>query len=572
MQKVSLLRHGEHKEMENGKWKMQNQDSAFSIFHFRRFTFFIVFLFISALIFSSCKTQKTDLRTLAPNDALVYLETEDLGKTLGALTENKAWENLARQKPDFSRLENVPVAVAVTGFETSEKQVTDESSVLDFKPRFVAIADTHQWNWTTVSVAENQIGQFAKNAYGDDVKLEKSEKADAEFFVWTSRDGRKLFAAVSGSVIYAGNDEGVLDKCLAVKKGAAENLSKNESLARAREESSNDENRIAFGYVSPEGVAQIADLAGVSLAIKTSEENLPRSFVAKILPDILRKTTREIVWTARKSEQGIEDKISVKTDAETSSVLTETLAPSPNPSPANESQAAEFLPLQFESVTRYNLQNPQIAWRSALFVAAKQTDAGSAKMLLQFSSLFFEPYGVADGEMFLSAIDTPILTAQLDESGENRVVVAPVKNIEQLKKSLAREINFKSAPEKVGAADIWQATDEDLAAAFVEGKLILGEKQSVLDCLRAKESEQNFAKTVQFQRAAQSSAAAASVTKDAETAQKVVAVFGVEKETNKKYASFYTTETRFTGDGIERRTVSDFGLIGTIVEKFGGEN
>ena len=29
------------------------------------------------------------------------------------------------------------------------------------------------------------------------------------------------------------------------------------------------------------------------------------------------------------------------------------------------------------------------------------------------------------------------------------------------------------------------------------------------------------------------------------------------------------TETRFSENNIERRTVSDFGLIGTIIEQFG---
>ena len=95
-----------------------------------------------------------------------------------------------------------------------------------------------------------------------------------------------------------GNDETLLDKCLAVKRGDAENLLKNENLARARERVAG-ENSFAFGYVSPEGVAQIANLAGVSAAVETSEEDLSRSFIAKILPPFCRKRSEKFLDGAK---------------------------------------------------------------------------------------------------------------------------------------------------------------------------------------------------------------------------------------------------------------------------------
>lgn len=530
------------------------------------FRLYISLCFFGILAFNpACRKIPTEMRSLAPADAVIYLETKDLGATLEALTENKAWETLAKEKADFSQFRGIPAAIVVTGFEASEKQVTGESSVLNFKPHFAAIADTHQWQSTAAAIAENQIGKFVRENYGGDAKLEKSEKGDAKFFAWTNAEGRKFFALVTGSLIYAGNDENLLDKCLMVKRGAAESLLKNENTTRAYDEAANAENRIAFGYVSPDGVAQIADLIGVSTAIETSEEDLPRSLIAKILPEIVRNTTREIVWTAQKNDAGIEDNIFIKTDAETSSVLKETFLPKAE----NQIPAAEYLPVQFDSITRYNLQNPQIAWRSVLLIASKKTDAVSAKILTQFSGAFFENYGIADNETFLSAVNSPIITARFDEDDEKPTVIAQVKDAEKLKKSITKEINFKAAPEKIGAANLWKSADGDFAAAFVENTLILGERQRVLDCLWAKKSGQNFAKTVQFQRSAQSSAVAVSVTKDADTARKIVEILGDAKEENKQYAGFYTTETRFANGGIERRMVSDFGLLGTILEKLG---
>jgi hypothetical protein len=224
------------------------------------------------------------------------------------------------------------------------------------------------------------------------------------------------------------------------------------------------------------------------------------------------------------------------------------------------------LPPGVYSATRYNLQNPQIAWRSVLLTAAKQTDAMSANVILQFSGALFEPYGIAEAETFLSAVGAEIVTAKFDEDGEKTIVLADVKDSEKAKKSIAAEINFKSPPEKQGDADVWKSADKQLAAAFVENKLILGETESVLNCLRARESGQSFRKTEAFQRISNNPAIAATVTKETETARRIVEILGSPKEENKSFSSFYTTETRFEAGAFERKTVSDFGLLGTLLE------
>jgi hypothetical protein len=168
--------------------------------------------------------------------------------------------------------------------------------------------------------------------------------------------------------------------------------------------------------------------------------------------------------------------------------------------------------------------------------------------------------------MFLSAVGAEIVTAKFDEEGEKSVVVVDIKDAEKLKKSLSAEINFKSQPEKQGNADVWKSEDKLLAAAFIENKLILGETESVLSCLKARESGQNFKQNEAFRKISNSSAIALSLTKDAETAGKIVGALGNPKDENKTLTSFYTTETRFDAGGFERKTVSDFGLIGTILE------
>ena len=282
------------------------------------------------------------------------------------------------------------------------------------------------------------------------------------------------------------------------------------------------------------------------------------------MPVLVQKTAKEVVWTAQKTEKGIEDKIQIKTDSEISGVWKETLIGANNPKFA----AAHFIPNEFNSLTRYNLQNPQIAWRSLLLTSSKQLDAISGKLLGEASASFLEPYGVADAETFLSAIGNEIVVIRFDDEGDETVVIAEIKDIEKLKKSVSTEINFKSQPEKQGTAEIWKSEDKLFTAVFVENILILGETESILKCLQAKEKGQNFIQSEYFQRFTNNNSATISVGKDTETAKKIVEVLGNRKDENQTSSSFYQTETRFDGNGIERKTVSDFGLIGMIIEQF----
>jgi hypothetical protein len=503
----------------------------------------------------SCSSPPTDLRAYVPAETLVYLETGDLARTINALTENKAFETLAKNKPDFSALENMQLAVAVTGFETSEQQVTGENAVLNFKPRFVAVTETHAWNWQTVSFTENKIGEFVNETYGGEVSLEMFDKNGGKSFVWTATDGRKVYAFVEKSRIFFGNDETAIEKCLSAARGEIN------SLAKSGKNLSSAKDTLAVGYVSAEGIAQIANIAGVSTAIEASDEDAGRSFIARVLPQLVRSSITEIVWTATKTTNGIEDKYSIATAPEVSSVLRETLV-SANAAP----DSIQFLPPEMTSATRYDLRNPLIAWRSLLLVAAQQTDVVAGKVLAEFSGATLDVYGVTDAEAFLGAIDSPILTAQFDAENEKAAAIVVVKDAGMLKKSIA-EINFKAPPEKRGDADVWKSSDGETAAVFVGNKLILGETESVNKCLEAGQTGQDFTKHALYKTFSESKSVAVSIGKTDDSAEKIVGVLTETKAENQRFATNFLTETNFNANGFERRTVSPFGLIGTILEQ-----
>jgi hypothetical protein len=522
--------------------------------------FLFLCLCISAVIFSSCSSKPVDLKALAPADALVYLETNDLGKTVEPMTTNKPFAQLAARKPDLSVLKGIQLAVAVTGFEISEEKLTEEDHALSFRPRFVAIAETHAWNYQALAFTESKLGEFINQVYGGEVELETSDKNGGRYFTWTAHDGRKAFALVQNSLILFGNDESAIEKCLAVKRGEAD------SFAKAGKIWQPAENTLVSGYVSPDGVAQIATLAGTAIGSRSSESEDAQRFVSGVLPPLLQKTVKEVTWTASKTDRGIEDRLTFMAEKDVSSVWKETLVRSGQPG----ADLAKLLPPVPMSVTRYDLKDPQVAWRSVLLLAAKQAGEAYGPLLLAFGGSLFDPYGIADGEMFLSAIGPEILTARFDAEGDRSVVVVTVRDVEKVKKSIAGEINFGKAPEKQGSADVWKSEDGDLAAAFVGNKLLLGDAESVAQCL-ARGDASNFTANEVYAGFSASDAVAVTFGRDTESAAKIVDVLSDRKSENEKAEQQYLTETRFNEKGIERRTVSDFGLIGDIVEHLDGE-
>ncbi len=490
------------------------------------------------------------MRSLAPADSLVYLETNDLAGALQPLIDSKPFSEAAKDKPDFSALKGVQLAVTVTGFETSEEQVSEEQSIGRVQPRFVAIADTHAWNFQAVGFAEKKLGSFVEKIYDSQPTLDKTDKNGGKYFTWTAADGRKAYALVIDSLIYFGNDESAIEKCLSVKRGEADSIIKSGKVAPA------DQQTLASGYVSTDGIAQIANIIGLKFASEASEDSEVQSAIAGILPQLLRNSITEISWTAAKTEQGIEDKYQITTSPLVAQVLSESIVSSETGSPTVEI----FAPANAASVTRYDLKDLRIAWRSLLLTAQRQTDALAGKIISEFSNIFFEPYGIANPELFLESATSKIVTVRLDDEGEKLVVIAGIDDYANMKKSISDEVDFSAPPLKMNGEEMWQSKDGTLAFARQMGFVLIGDPLNIKTCIDA--SENHFENFSSF---AKGRSPVITFANESITTAAVMDVLSQRKSDNAKFVTRYSTETRFTKTGIERRTVSDFGLIGSII-------
>lgn len=544
--------------------KTGKNDEAKRFSSLKKISFFIAC--VSAFCFMSCrKNTVTDLRALAPAESLIYMETKDLGGMMKSLTEREIFKKNSKTIPNFSALENMQAAVVITGFQTSAKDLSDESASLNFKPQFALIADTHAWEGANLSLAENQIGAFAKDVYGDDVRAEKTENQGAKIFTWTSKDDRQLFAAVVSNLVYVSNSESVLEKCLAAKRGESENMLGNEDLARARE--ADGQEKLAYGFITEDGVGQLGNVFGTMTAAEAAGENTARNFIAENLPKLIRGSAKSISWTTVKTDKGIEDKYYINPEKEVYSVLKETVAPAEE----KDFRGSDFVPTAFVSVTNYSLKNPELARQSAVSVLGKKLEGTNAEVLKIFAGGLLDSFGIENIETFLAASGKNFMTARFDSEGEKEVLIAEVKDAGKIKTAFGKEFDFKSAPEKTEKAAVWKSADGEFAAAFAENYLIAGDPESVLNCVKANETKENLTKLPQFLQIKANNAVAVTVTKDSTSAPKLIDILGEENGKN-EHESFYVTETKLTPNGIERRTVSDFGMIGEIVEKFDENN
>ena len=492
------------------------------------------------LIFlSSCSTKPTDMRTLVPAETLVYLETNDLAAALQPIVDAKPFMEVAKSKPDFSALKGVQLAVAVTGFETSEEKLTDEHSVGRVQPRFVAVADTHAWNSNAVAFAEKKLGSFVANIYDSEPTVEKTDKNGGKYFTWTATDGRKAFALVIDSLIYFGNDESAIEKCLAVKRGETDSILTTGKIPVP------DPTTLAQGYVSTDGIAQIAALVGLKFASEAADESEVQSAIAGILPQLIRNSITEISWTSTKTEKGIEDRYTVGMPHEVASVFNETMTASD----VFDEEILAYTPADPEAITLYNLRNPQVAWRSLVLTANKGNSPLSGRIINLLAIGMFSQFGIDDPELFFGATGSSIAVVRYKEDDE-AAVVSRTTDAAKTSRSLSPD-----------ARKTFQSTD----AVFVGG-----DEKTVRECRVVKESGKNLKYSGRRPKDL-SMSPALTLGNDFETAPLLADFFSVGNADAARPHSSYITETRFTKTGIDRRTTSDFGLIGSIIAQLGGD-
>lgn len=544
--------------------------------------------------------RKVEMAAYIPADSVAYFEANDLPALLKGMSETNAWQTLASPAGIRSDLGTIGWLSKIsfwTGIGTAESVVfsraqiavavtgiggTENSEAVQIRPRYAVVIESHSSESRISSVIENRIGNFAQRAYTNP-KIERKELNGAKWTIWNAPSGdRKIIAAITGSVAIIGNDDEAVLKCLAVRRGEAPNIENNAELQAMRLRLSNKDTA-AFGFITSKGAATLFQTLGIIYAAQSTNDPRALSIAASMLPQLSAKLAGTIGWNAKFSNGGVEDTYLISTWNEVSSKLITSLQPAPNLT----LKAAELLPADTYSLTRYNLNNPPEAWHGFGNALALPLDVVSANAVPLVLNAALRSYGIEDAENFFQAVGPDLYTIRIDESGNRTVVLVQVKDGNALKSIVYQKLGTQTpVTEKINENTILISTDPKRgAAAFVNGYLFLGDTENVRRCVQAYAKQESFDKSIRFQKSNplvvnSSSATVTTLWDDSSytrTFITLLSTFRFAREKNPNAAEFENaikqlpysvTETRIVEGGIERKTNSSFGMFGNLAVQY----
>ncbi len=499
---------------------------------------FILFTVLAAGLFIFYEDNGTELRSSVPADTLAFVAVKDLGKVYRA----GASPGPSDPSVDFSFLDGVEVAVAVTGLQATEEELTGATSILSLRPTFAAVAETNAWSWQVDGLIDGPLNRFFESVYGKGTKKTLEEGKYGDLIVWSAPDGRASFAAVEGTLVFLGNDKPSLERCLAAHRGESKSLVEDAGLA---DPYGQNPDAIAIGYFPRRAIEAFAEAAGVSAAVRGSDDGASRLFISRLVPQLFQNIVESAVWVSQLDEGEFTDEIQIKTNDRVSRIFSETM----KESESRLGESVRFLPVGTTSVTRYNLKNPRLGFRSLILVAADNTDALSGRLVSVYSDAILETYGIARPEQFLASVEPLIVSFEVGDS-ERSAAVVRLKDRDAALAALLPEFKSATAGTIEGGAELWDA--QGMTVAITGSSMIIGEKTAVEAALAQRGSAPQITKSDQFQSFRDSRATAVSVTID---------VDGADGARPSNESSFYLTETNFEANGIIRRYRSRTGLI-----------
>ena len=563
---------------------------------------FLVILLILAIWIWWNRPQRVNMAAYVPADSLIYLEANNLPEIATSIVSTDAWKALAPAAglrlnlgnlswlshlaswtgigaAESVLLSRAQVAITVLGMDAA-----DAGDTLRIKPRYALVVETHMGEGRARSAVENRVGEFARRAYGTP-SVEQKEVGGATYMTWVAPEGnRRIVAAVMGSVAFIGNDDAAVEACLAVRRNERPSLEGNPQVEEMRRRV-RGQDALAFGYVQPEGMARLLEIAATAYAGQLSSDPRAQSAAASILPPIAKKILGGGGWSAHFSDGVIKDRYFLGLQNGVAERLLDTLAAQENP-PIG---AFGLLPREVYSVSRYNYRDPVRAWRGVNSAIVSQADTLGSILITRLLDGTLKPYGIEQPDSFLGAIGSEIVTARLDDSGASTVTIVQVRDETTLRNFVARRLGVRPQRETIGDAVLQISNNEAHdASSFVDGYLIIGRDQNVRQCLEARTSKETLALSDVFVRttrhAPTTSANVVTLTDDHAPARvfmtRMAAQKGIsegpmrdnELEVALGRLRFAMSETQFVKGGFERRSRSSFGQFGALASQFAPAN
>lgn len=579
-----------------------------------------------------------DMSEYAPADAIVYIEANDLPAVAAALFSTEAWTRTARENnsritprrvewlstivrytgigtADAVVMARAQIAVAVLDIHAAAEAASEQELAVNIKPRFAAVIETNMSERRARLGLEKILSRIAAQTFSPP-QLARESANDVQITIWSglSGDNRNIFLAVKDSFAVVANDRAALDACLAVYRGERPAIASDTEMRALREQtrasrqqndrdtvSLNQDNQpLAFGYVSSSGANRLFQILAPLYAVQLSVNPKIQSAAAALLPQLATRFLGGAAWTMRARDNAIEDNYFFKLPPDFAARLRGALQIGDTGNIEIKSEAANLLPADINQTTRYLLPQPDATWRELNLIISSQLDSLTAPLAVALLERSLAPYGIERPREFLPALENEIWTARLDEAGERTILVARIKDRVRLERELRRTFGANARTEQTNFAtlilpaarrsgssgELANASESPAAAAIKNDYLLLGNEQDVRACLIAVSQNRSLASQpkivpeeinhdkINNDKIKDDNFAIATLTDERETSRAVLrSLLAIENsgairrvpENAIAARPFALTRSRVVADGIERRTLSNFGQLGNLI-------
>lgn len=533
-----------------------------------------------------------------PADSLIYIEANSIPILVNALTQTKAWKEmapLAGFDQNFSHGYLGRIA-AWTGLGTSEAvilgraqlsiavldvETSGSDGALSITPRAALIIQTHTSSRRVRPVLERHLGNFARRSFGD-FSLDQRQDEQTLIETWLASDGkRQIVAALTDTLAIIGNDEESVQACLAVYRGRRPSLYSNAEMKETRNRLAES---IAFGYVPMAGATKLLEIFAGFYATQMASDQRVQSGLASTFPEITARILKSVAWGARHYSGTIEDVYLISLQGS----LPERLAGSLAAQAYSVPKAVDILPVGTYSLSQYNYTDPQEAWRGLNRALSAQLDTWGALVATTLLDSMSQAYGIDDPQQFLGMVGSSIVTTKLDEATESNLVIAEVRDEKRLKEHLSRRFGSTRVT-KISEFELITSRDPQRGAAiFSEGYVIVGAQGAVKEIAQGQARLVAIGTDPAFQRATKLASSTSSppgvVTysndqvsalrffRALKSQQGIVNQDEAQLVSALKNLDYSVTETRLTETGFERRSYSSFGQLGSLFGRFFGSD
>jgi hypothetical protein len=433
-----------------------------------------------------------------PASALGFVEIDSASDLIDGLTDTKTWRELAPVLGLSSQLRQIGLAAELmggTGLGPTEAVVaaraqyaialmgidasggaTDEGPYIDFKPRFVLIAETHAEPEAVSTLLKERASFLARRVYGESVVEDSRDHYGSPLMIYYGpTQDRELVVASSAGVALISNSRESIEACLDAMAGRSPTLAGNETLREKR--SVVDQDASVFAFITESGVSKLAELGPALIASRSANSVERINSIADLIQNVSKETVTALLYAAEFTSDGVTERyLTVLRPRVAESLMPAFTTGAPN------TNSLLLAPRDAREVTLLNIARIGELPERALKQIAPNLDVVAGIALREFVISFRKQYGLESSESVGDVIGDELAIVEID-AGQPRAMVISVRDRAKLALLVERYLTLEGGtvtPETHNGTEIQvSSSDERRAAAFVSDYLVLATRDQI---------------------------------------------------------------------------------------------